>query len=94
MTHHRSSPLRGALGCLSLLALSAAAPAGLAPPAARTCESSVYRGFDTRLHAAMTGRIAQSLGLTSLRYQTVEGLREAIGTPSSKACTYCWTGRD
>jgi len=45
-------------------------------------------------YAAMTGRIAQSLALTSLRYQTVDGMLEAIGAPPSNICTYCWTGRD
>jgi amidophosphoribosyltransferase len=53
-----------------------------------------YLSATSAEHAAMTAAIAQSLALTSLRYQTVEGLLEAIGTPSSKACTYCWTGRD
>jgi amidophosphoribosyltransferase len=45
-------------------------------------------------YAAMTVKIAKSLALTSLRYQTVEGLLEAIGTPRSKVFTYCWTSRD
>jgi amidophosphoribosyltransferase len=45
-------------------------------------------------YAAMTEKIARSLALTSLRYQTVDGMLEAIGTPASKVCTYCWTGRD
>jgi amidophosphoribosyltransferase len=56
------------------------------PPAYLSAASAEYE--------AMTGTIARSLALTSLRYQTVDGMLEAIGTPPSKVCTFCWTGRD
>lgn len=45
-------------------------------------------------YAAMTDTIARSLALTSLRYQTIDGMLGAIGAPSARVCTYCWTGRD
>lgn len=43
-------------------------------------------------HAAMVDRIGQRLSLTSLRYQELPDLIEAIGLPKEKLCTYCWDG--
>ncbi len=45
-------------------------------------------------HAAMVEHIRQRLGLTSLRYQTLDDLVTAIGLPREKLCTYCWDGKD
>jgi amidophosphoribosyltransferase len=42
----------------------------------------------------MVGRIRQRLGLSSLAYQRIDDLVEAIGLPRDKLCTYCWTGED
>ena len=36
--------------------------------------------------------IARDLGVTTLRYQTVEDMVDAIGRPKDKLCLYCWTG--
>jgi len=44
-------------------------------------------------YAAMVGRIAKSLELSSLTYQSVEGLVKAIGLPQENLCLYCWTGK-
>ncbi len=41
-------------------------------------------------HCAMVGRICARLKLTSLRYQRLNDLVEAIGLPKEKLCTYCW----
>ena len=41
---------------------------------------------------AMVESIRSRLGLTTLRYQRLEDLVEAIGLPKSKLCTYCWDG--
>jgi amidophosphoribosyltransferase len=43
-------------------------------------------------YAAMMDRIAKSLDLSSLTYQTLEGMVHAIGLPKEDLCTYCWTG--
>lgn len=43
---------------------------------------------------AMIDRIRQRLGLTTLKYQKLEHLVEAIGLPKEKLCTYCWDGAD
>ncbi len=37
--------------------------------------------------------IRQDLGVTTLRYQTVDDMVEAIGRPKDKLCLYCWTGK-
>lgn len=42
----------------------------------------------------MVEAIRKNLGLTSLKYQTIEGLVEAIGLPKEKICTYCFDGCD
>ena len=46
----------------------------------------------TEGYAAMVERIRDRLGLTSLQYQTLGAMVEAIGLPREKLCTYCWTG--
>ena len=38
--------------------------------------------------------ICEKLGFSSLGYQSLEGLMEAIGIDRDKICTYCWTGRE
>jgi amidophosphoribosyltransferase len=38
----------------------------------------------------MVDRIRQRLRLTSLKYQKLEDLVEAIGLPKEKLCTHCW----
>ena len=40
----------------------------------------------------MVDRIRQRLRLTSLKYQRLEDLVQAIGLPKEKLCTYCWDG--
>ena len=43
---------------------------------------------------AMVERIRLRLGLTSLKYQTLEDLVAAIGLPKETLCTYCWDGAE
>ena len=45
-------------------------------------------------YLAMVEWIRNDLGLTSLRYQTLPDLVDAIGLPKEKLCTYCWDGAD
>ena len=42
----------------------------------------------------MVGFIREKLNLTSLAFQTIDDLVQAIGLPREKLCTYCWTGED
>ncbi len=43
-------------------------------------------------HHAMVEVITKRLGLSSLRYQTLEDLIQAIGLPKKQLCTHCWDG--
>ena len=43
-------------------------------------------------YEAMVDRIRQRLSLTTLRYQELGDMIEAIGLAPEKVCTYCWTG--
>lgn len=45
-------------------------------------------------HCAMVEHIQKQLNLTSLKYQTLDSLVEAIGLPKEKLCTHCWDGVD
>ncbi|MGQ9859596.1 MAG: amidophosphoribosyltransferase [Thermodesulfobacteriota bacterium] len=51
-----------------------------------------YADPDSELHAAMVEQIRRRLGLTSLRYQRLEDLVQAIGLPKKRLCTHCWDG--
>jgi len=42
----------------------------------------------------MVETIRQELGVTSLKYQTIEDMIRAIGLPRERLCLYCWTGKD
>ncbi len=41
----------------------------------------------------MCGQIGRDLGLTSLQYQRLDDLLDAIGLPAGQACTFCWNGQ-
>lgn len=51
-----------------------------------------YADPTTPEHGEMVERIRRRLALTTLRYQTLPDLVEAIGLPREKVCTYCWDG--
>lgn len=51
-----------------------------------------YATDGTERNQAMTERIRQRLKLTTLKYQRLEDLVEAIGLPKEKLCTHCWDG--
>ena len=53
-----------------------------------------YRDPDSDAHCAMVDHICHRLQLTSLRYQRLDDLVEAIGLPREKLCTYCWSGEE
>jgi len=53
-----------------------------------------YADPDSADHAAMVERIGERLQLTSLRYQRLDDMIEAIGLPREKLCTYCWNGEE
>jgi amidophosphoribosyltransferase len=41
---------------------------------------------------AMVEKIRSRMGLTTLRYQRLDDMIEAIGLPKQRLCTYCWDG--
>ena len=51
-----------------------------------------YADPGTDKYCAMVERIRQRLGLTTLKYQELGDLVDAIGLPKEKLCTYCWDG--
>jgi amidophosphoribosyltransferase len=55
---------------------------------------SEYARADSDKYVAMVENIRKRLNLTSLQYQRLEDLVEAIGLPKEKVCTYCWDGTE
>jgi amidophosphoribosyltransferase len=53
---------------------------------------SEYAEAGSERNHAMVDKIRQRLKLTSLQYQKLEDLVEAIGLPKEKLCTHCWDG--
>jgi len=51
-----------------------------------------YATAGTARNQAMVEKIRGRLHLTSLKYQTMDDLVEAIGLPKKKLCTHCWDG--
>ncbi|MFA5014661.1 MAG: amidophosphoribosyltransferase [Actinomycetota bacterium] len=46
------------------------------------------------LHQKMIKAIQKELGVTSLKYQTIDDMVKAIGLPKEKLCLYCWDGKE
>jgi amidophosphoribosyltransferase len=53
---------------------------------------SEYLDENSEKYKRMVEWIARDLGVTTLRYQTVDDMIEAIGRPKEDLCLYCWTG--
>ncbi len=53
---------------------------------------AAYADPDTKEYAAMIESIRKRLHLTTLKFQKLPDLVEAIGLPKEKLCTYCWDG--
>jgi amidophosphoribosyltransferase len=51
-----------------------------------------YANPQSEKHRMMVDRIRHRLNLTSLQYQTLSDMIDAIGLPKEKVCTYCWNG--
>ncbi len=51
-----------------------------------------YARSDSQRNCAMIDKIKDRLRLTTLKYQRLEDLIEAIGLPKEKLCTHCWDG--
>jgi amidophosphoribosyltransferase len=53
-----------------------------------------YSDPDSDRYAAMVDQIGRRIELTSLRYQRLDDMIEAIGLPRERLCTYCWNGEE
>jgi amidophosphoribosyltransferase len=51
-----------------------------------------YSDSGSAKYAAMVERIRKNLNLTTLKYQKLNDLVNAIGLPKEKLCTHCWDG--
>ncbi len=51
-----------------------------------------YASTGTPEYNKMVERICENLGLTSLKFNTIENLVEAIGLPKCEICTHCFDG--
>jgi len=54
---------------------------------------SEYIDPDSPKYERMVEWIRKDLDVTTLRYQRVDDMIEAIGRPKEKLCLYCWTGK-
>ncbi len=54
---------------------------------------SAYIDPTSAKYEQMVEVVRQDLGVTTLRYQTVDDMVEAIGKPKHQLCLYCWTGQ-
>lgn len=55
---------------------------------------SEYAQTGSEKYQAMVEHIRKRLNLTSLQYQRLEDLVDAISLPKEKLCTYCWDGSE
>ena len=53
-----------------------------------------YTDASTEEYKAMEKRIAEMLGVDSVRFQTLEGVKRSIGIDPDRLCTYCWSGQE
>ena len=51
-----------------------------------------YIDHRSKKYQEMVEWIGKELGVTTLRYQKIEDMVEAIGLPREKLCLYCWIG--
>lgn len=51
-----------------------------------------YSDSGSEKYATMVEQIRKNLDFTSLQYQKLDDLVEAIGLPKEKLCTHCWDG--
>jgi len=53
-----------------------------------------YMDGTTERGRKMRKAICDKFHFSSLEYQTLEGIVEAIGMSSDELCTYCWNGKE
>lgn len=53
-----------------------------------------YLDPQTEEYQAMEKRIAEVIGVDSIKFQRLDHLIESIGLPADRICTYCWNGKE
>ena len=53
-----------------------------------------YIDASTERGKKLRNAICEKLHFTSLEFQSIEGIINAIGLPAENVCTYCWTGKE
>lgn len=53
-----------------------------------------YADPDSPRYQAMIREIGKRLGFTSLAFNRLDDMIEALGIPRDRVCTYCWDGRE
>ena len=54
----------------------------------------LYADPETAEYKGMVEDICKELNFTSLAFQRIDDMIEAVGLPAHKLCTYCWTGKE
>ena len=58
----------------------------------KAVDLTAYAAAGSESNLRMIEKIRQRLKLTSLSYQHMQDLVDAIGLPKEKLCTHCWDG--
>ncbi len=53
-----------------------------------------YKQSESAAYGALVEKIRARLKLTSLKYQRLDDMVDAIGLPAERLCTYCWSGKE
>jgi amidophosphoribosyltransferase len=59
-----------------------------------SCSLEEYSDPGTERYHGMVECIRKKLNFTSLKYQNIHDMQDAIGLPHDRVCTYCWTGKE
>lgn len=54
---------------------------------------SEYIDSNSEKYSKMVDWIKDDIDATTLRYQTIDDMVEAVGLPKERLCTYCWDGK-
>lgn len=54
----------------------------------------LYTDPETEQYEKMIEEIRKELNFTSLRFNRLDDMLEAVGIPKENLCTYCWNGKD
>ena len=53
-----------------------------------------YLDEESEDYKALEARVAEMIGVDSVRYHKLSGVMESIGIDPERICTYCWSGKD